>query len=211
MSNSDIFVSLAYALYVIAPGIRDELWLRTALFINSFGFAVWGLWIGSWPVVIANILFCLMSLRQMHRAYNERRPAQLCVDAATIGAPLFPAMGERDLELLWKAGEDLYAENVPIITLGEEVDKLYILLDGDINVCLPDGSSYETSRPTILGEISALSANRSNGATATVTANNARFRCWDQQTLEYLQENRPTMVGPFLKGLSAQMAERVIS
>ncbi len=209
MSNPDIFVSLAYTLYVLAPALRDELWLRTALFFNSVGFAAWGLMIGSWPVVVANVLFALISLRQMRRAFDDRRQIVLPEDAALYGAALFPTMLDQDLDRFWKLGQSAGIDNDTLTNLGEPATYLYAVLEGHVTVLLADGTALEQSGPSIIGEISSLAA-ASGAATATVIAQDARVHKWLKSDLDELQHSHPSFTGPFLRGLSAQMAGRVV-
>ncbi len=208
VSNSDVFVSIVYTLYVVAPAIRDELWLRTALFFNSFGFALWGFWIGSWPVVVANAMFCVISLRQMIRAYEERRPVELPEDAAVYGTTFFPDMSRSDLKRFWQLGETLTLNHRELATLGEPSSHLYVVLEGATSVTRSDGSTIERPAPIVVGEISTLSAD-DRDASATVVTRNARVQAWDKADLSALQESHPSFTGPFLKGLARQMAGRV--
>ncbi len=211
VSNSDMFVSVAYVLYVLAPALKQEFWLRAALLVNSLGFAIWGLWIGSWPVVVANTLFCLISLRQLRRAYLERQPVHLSVDAATAGALVFPSMADRDLDQLWNEGYEITTESMQIATRGELLDNLYLLLDGEVKVELSTGEVIIRPAPAVIGEVSAIALDGTRaGATATVTAIDARLKVWDRATIVALQHDRPTMSAPFLRGLSAQMATRLM-
>lgn len=209
MTNPDIFVSVVYVFYVVAPAIRDELWLRLALFINSFGFAAWGLWIGSWPVVVANAMFCVISLRQMHRAWDERRPADLDEETATIGAMLFPKMTGRDLEILWNAGHRFDAASAELTKLGEDVESLYVVMDGDVHVELANGTQLHRSAPMVVGEVTTLSPHLTR-ATASVDVSNATVWKWAKTDLDELLKQRPTMTSPFLQGLSTQMADRIM-
>lgn len=209
MINSDVFVSVVYVFYVIAPAIRDELWLRLALFINSFGFAAWGLWIGSWPVVVANAMFCVISLRQMHRAWDERRPADLDEATASIGTALFPEMTGRDLEVLWSAGAEFTAASAELTRLGEDVNSLYVVMDGDVHIELADGTRLVRSAPMVVGEVTTLSPHLTR-ATATVEVTNATVWKWAKTDLDEMLEKRPTMTSAFLQGLSTQMADRIM-
>jgi len=202
MSNSDIFVSLAYVLYVVAPAIRDELWLRTALFFNSFGFAIWGLWIGSWPVVIANAMFCLMSLRQMHRAWQERRPADLPDNVRAIGEAIFPDMHQRDLEALWALGTETQIECEQLSTIGESLDELFVIMDGHVEVALADGTSLVRHAPTVVGEVTMLNQD--------IRAMSARvWRC-EKSVIDDFRTGRERFAAPFISGLSTEMASRVM-
>jgi len=209
MSNPDIFVSVAYLLYVVAPAIRDELWLRSTLFVNSFGFAIWGLWIGSWPVVVANVLFCLMSLRQMHRAWQERRPADLSENVRQVGEAIFPEMHPRDLEALWALGAEAQIECEQLSTIGESLDELFVIMEGHVEVDLGDGSSVVHHAPTIVGEVTMLNQNIV-GATATTRAMSARvWRC-EKAVIDEFRAGRDRFAAPFISGLSTTMASRVM-
>lgn len=209
MSNTDIFVSAVYVFYVMSPALRDEFLLRSALFVTSLGFATWGLWMGSWPVVIANTLFCLLSLRQMYRAYQERRPVELSVDAATAGALVFPSMSDRDLQALWAGGHDYTAPEVNLTTRGERLDHLFLVLEGELLIELASGETIVRPAPAVIGEISTVSFAEDRAANATVMAKNARMRVWEKADIVALQQERPSMAAPFLRGLSAQMATRL--
>jgi len=209
MSNSDLFVSAAYVLYVVAPAIRDELWLRVALFFNSFGFAIWGLWIGSWPVVVANVLFCFMSLRQMHRAWLERRPADLPGDVLALGEALFPGMHARDLEALWDLGAEYVVGFEELTRLGDANEELFIVMDGSVEVELADGLRVTRTAPTVVGEVTLLNPDIA-GATATVHTLGARlWRCPKAAVIGY-QTDQPRFAAAFIGGLSTEMASRVL-
>ncbi len=206
MSNPDIFISLAYTLYVIAPAIRDELWLRAALLVNSFAFVVWGLWIDTSPVVVANALFGLVSLRQLHRAWQERRPVHLSEDAEAIYISLFDRMGRREFAQLWQIGHESANPGV-ITTLGEPVRELWVVIEGTANVELISGQRLERSGPTLIGEVTALSGRAA--ATATVTIDHGRLRYWSRSDLDALFAAKPNVEAHMLRGLSKLLAARM--
>lgn len=210
MSNADILVCFVYVVYIAAPSIRQEFWLRLALFTTSVGFAVWGALLESWPVIAANVLFCLMSLRQIHRAYIEMQPVTLSDGASQFGVELFPAMLDRDLQRLWESGKELHVEQEELLSLGVPSDFIYAVLGGTLTTVLATGLEIETSLPTIIGEVSTLSESTSGAASATVTAFDARVLQWSKSDIEDLQKVHPSMSAPFLKGLASQMAARLV-
>lgn len=210
MSNPDIFVSLAYALYVIAPGLRDELWLRALLLANSIAFAIWGLWIQTTPVVVANLLFALVSLRQLHRVWNDRRPVNLTDDAEAVYGAVFERMGRREFAQLWANGVDAIDPGV-LTVLGEPLDELWVVLEGTAEVVLISGERVQRPAPTVIGEITALSGRETARATATVVVDKGRARRWARSELDVLFASSPNVEAQMLRGLSETLAARMIA
>ncbi len=206
MSGPDIFVSLAYALYVAAPAIRDELWLRVTLFANSVAFAIWGLWIQTSPVIVANVLFALVSLRQIIRVWRERRPVELDPDAEQVFTEVFHRMGRREFAQLWESGREVANPGV-VTRIGEPVTELWVLLEGAAEVTLASGERLTRPAPSVIGEVSALSD--TSLATATVVIQNGRLRRWHRHELNTLFEAEPEVEAQTLRGLSRTLANRM--
>ncbi len=210
MSNPDIFVSLAYALYVVAPAIRDELWLRATLLANSIAFAIWGLWIETTPVVVANALFALMSLRQLYRVWSERRPVYLSDEAEIVHDAVFERMGRREFARLWMSGHDV-VDPGSLTTLGSPVAELWVVVEGTAEVFLASGERVHRPAPTLIGEITALSESDGAHATASVVVDRGRVRRWARSDLNELFAAHPDVEAQMLRGLSATLAARMIA
>lgn len=210
MSSPDIFVSLAYALYVIAPGIRDELWLRATLLANSIAFAIWGLWIDTTPVVVANALFSLMSLRQLHRVWSERRPVHLSDEAESVHSEVFDRMDRRAFARLWDRGEEVINPG-SMTTLGMPVNALWVVVEGTAEVALASGERLHRAAPALIGEITALSGSAGATATANVSLDEGRVRCWSRSDLDDLFASSPEVEAQMLRGLSETLAARMIA
>ncbi len=209
MSYPDIFVSVAYALYVLAPAIRDELWLRATLLANSIAFAIWGLWIETTPVVVANMLFSLVSLRQLHRVWSERRPVRLSPDAEQVHQTLFARMGRREFADLWDDGSEV-VDPGPLTTIGEPLDAFFVVVEGDAEVELVAGQQLRRPAPTLIGEITTLSGRTTAAATASVAVPQGRVWRWTRNDLDDLFADRPEVEAQMLRGLSEVLAARMV-
>ncbi|MBT8200318.1 MAG: popeye domain-containing protein, partial [Acidimicrobiia bacterium] len=73
MRAIDLYLNLAYVAYVIAPAIKNELWLRVLLALNAVAFSIWGTLIGNMSVVFWNGLFTVISVFAIVRLLRERR------------------------------------------------------------------------------------------------------------------------------------------
>lgn len=93
-----------YAVYVVAPLLKNELWLRILLTVTAAGFVVWGSMIDNGSVIFWNSLFAAISIFAIVRLIHERRSIELNEELAKIKSHLLPTVSNRDFLTFWGLG-----------------------------------------------------------------------------------------------------------
>ena len=206
MAGSDIHLAIVYALYVGAPAIRDEIRFRVLLGVVSVGFIVWGLWIGNVVTVLFNVLFAATSAWTVRRLLIERRPASLDHDQRLIYDTFFAGMAPAKFLQLWNLGHsDLV--NGAIITEGETVHEVMVLVDGEVTA--PSlGLTLGRDKPIFLGEMSLVTGNPAS--TTIVARDTARVHRWRQDDLRRLESDKPELSHALMGGIARDLVGKVL-
>lgn len=207
MDGPDILLAVVYFVYVVSPLISDELWLRITLLMTSIGFVAWGIAIDSPITVGANVLFVAMSLVQIVKQVRERMPIDLEARQKLVHEHLFPSMTAREFLLFWHLGHEVITDG-PIITAGEMVPKISVLVEGEFRVDTTTGP-VALHAPVLVGEMSYVRGEDVAASASVATVGTATLRQWDKATLRSMRETHPKLTVPFLRDLGAGLAEKV--
>ncbi len=207
LDGDDVVLNFTYFLYVVAPLVKDELWLRVLLMCSSCGFALWAVLIENNYTLVWNLLFLLVSLRSIYRIVTERRPHVLSEAQERVRSRLFPEMSGRDFQKFWDLGEDHHAVGEQLTVLGEPVNDFWVFVDGEIYVDLSHGRVNLKPVDTI-GGVSYIMGEQEL-ATASVFAVNAHLRVWGKVRLRALAHTHPELNAPFLSGLGRGLANKM--
>ncbi|MDO8494728.1 MAG: cyclic nucleotide-binding domain-containing protein [Deltaproteobacteria bacterium] len=111
-----------------------------------------------------------------HLSWREQNPEQNTVRAME-SLPIFEGVSKKDLEALANAGEmQLFKPESSIIQEGLEDNKVYLILDGAVDICRGDGKVIAKKEAGLLGEGALLG----EGRNATVVATKpTRVLVWD--------------------------------
>lgn len=206
MSGTDWFLNLIYVVYVAAPILKDELWLRVLLVLNAIGFVVWGSLIDNRSVMFWNALFAVISVLAIIRLLRERRTIDLHDDLAEVKAHLLPSISNREFLTFWGLGTAKEFDQ-PLTIEGDEVSELMLILEGEAVVARHGNEIARVSSMDYVGEMSFVSGEL---ASATVTpVGTIRVHSWSRSDLDMLKDLEPKVVEPLLTGINRDLAEKV--
>ncbi len=207
MKPIDWFLNFTYVAYVVAPAIKNELWLRTLLMINAIGFATWGFLIGNGSVVFWNVVFAGMSAFGIIRLLRDRRVVPLPAELAAIRDHLFPGVGNKDFLLFWSLGQSADRFEGCLTTQGDEVDRLHLLIEGSAKVVANDAQVAELGAHQFVGEMAFVSGQPAS-ATVTVTEP-SKVHSWAFSDLENLHTLEPQLAEPLLGCVNRDLAQKL--
>jgi len=208
LSGTNIFLTVVYIIYVAAPLVRDELWLRIVLTVASVCFVIWGVLTGEEIVIIANGLFALLSLRQVYRLMKERRPIGLTDEQSIAHQALFPTMTARQFVLFWHLGEGFSNDDGVLIRKGAQVEHVSAIVTGEVAVKLESGDRL-IDAPTLLGEMSFVRGHDAPASADVRAIGLVTGRRWKKSTLYSLKDSHPNLTEPFLRSLGADLAAKI--
>ncbi|NNF65719.1 MAG: cyclic nucleotide-binding domain-containing protein [Acidimicrobiia bacterium] len=207
MQPIDWFLNLTYVAYVVAPAIKNELWLRVLLMINALGFATWGLLIGNLSVVFWNVVFAGISAYGIVRLLRERREVPLPEGLAAIRDHLFKGVSNRNFLLFWSLGESADMADGKLTTHGEPVDRLHLLIDGGARVIADGVEVAELGPHQFVGEMAFVSG---ECASATVAIDRpCTVHSWAFSDLETLHTLEPQLSLPLLSSINRDLANKL--
>lgn len=205
MAASDIHLAIVYALYVMAPAVRDELRFRIVLGVVSLGFIVWGIWIGNAVTVLFNVLFAGTSSWTVRKLWLERRPTILDADQRLVYDAFFAGLSPAKFVQLWEMGHtDLV--NGPLIDEGRVVRDVLVLLDGEVTA--PSLGRTFVDAPMFLGEMSLVTGK--TASTTIVAHDTARVHRWKQADLRRLESDRPELSHALMGGIARDLVGKVL-
>jgi len=206
MSGADWLLNGVYAVYVVAPLLKNELWLRVLLGVAAAGFVVWGVLINNGSVIVWNSLFGAISIFAIVRLIHERRSIELNDELARIKSHLLPTVSNRDFLTFWGLGTVRDTE-APLTTEGSQVEELMLILDGEASVKSADREIARLGEMDIVGEMSFVTG---EAASATVVpVGSVRVHCWSRSELDMLGDLQPRLVEPLLTGINRDMATKM--
>lgn len=187
----DIFVHTANVLYLASYSVRDILWLRV-LTVVAGATLIPFYYLQPEPLMVPiywNCLFLAVNLYQIYLLLLERRPVQLSEEEQRLYKMAFRSLTPREfVKLLSLASWKKASAGQTIITPGQALDELSVLVDGTAAVDVEGEEIAELAAGRFMGEMSYLTGDIPNAAVVAKT--DSRYVSWKQDALREFLENK---------------------
>ena len=198
----------AYLVYAASALFKDMLRLRVALLIATVLYIVYGAIAPNLSILLWNIPVGLVHTYAVWQLLLAHRGVQLDDEAVAVHTLLFPSLDRVAFNALWQCSHSRIAEDGEIlISQGEPVDELSLIMDGEVDVLVDDKALVRLGHVRLIGEISSL---RGTTATATVTAlGTPRLRVWNKDALQACTDRFPDVDVALLKVMAHEVARKI--
>ncbi len=173
MLGLDALVSVANVVYLFSYSVRDILWLRILTVVGATLLMPYYYLQPTplWAAMGWNVVFVAINLYWITRLFLERRPVPFTDEERRLYELALRNMNERDAFKLLRMGtRSSYAATTTLLTQGEPVETLSLIVDGEVSVEM-DGSCVDTlGEGRFLGGIAFLSKGMPFTTPVTVTA-----------------------------------------
>ncbi len=170
MLGLDALVSVANVVYLFSYSVRDILWLRILTVVGAtLLMPYYYLQIAPlWAPIGWNLVFIAINIFWITKLLLDRRPVPFSDDERRLYQLAFRNMDEQDAFKLFRMGVwSSHPVGTSLLTEGEPVDRLSLIVDGEVSVEM-DGKRVDTlGEGRFLGAIAFL--NRDTHFTAPVT------------------------------------------
>lgn len=201
-------LNLAYLVYFASGLFKDILRLRIVWMLATILFMTHGVIASLWPAVWWNIPVLLLHIWMIWSLLAERRDIDLTDEAEAIRTLIFPGLSRVAFNILWHAGEERIVTDEVLITKGEPVQELSLIIDGEVAVAVSNVFSVRLSEYRLIGELSSFTE---GPGSATVTAlGDVRLRAWDKETLHACGKKHPEIQVAMLQAMGHEAARKVI-
>ncbi len=200
-------LNLAYLVYAVSGLFRDMLRLRLTLLGATALFIIYGVVAEIWSVFWWNLPVATVHAWGIWMLLKQRRAVNLNAEAEAVRTLLYPDLDRVSFNQMWHASDEHTVSNKVLITKGEPVDELFLILDGDVDVAVRDDLVVRLGRLRIVGEMSSVTG---GNATATVTANdNVRIRTWNKEKFARLLEDHPEIERAHLRAIGHELTRKL--
>lgn len=201
---------LANALALLSYAVRDILWLRLiavlsgATLLASFFMQP----APPRPAIAWNVVFLAINLVRIHLLVRERRPIPLAADEQHLANLVFRTLRPRELVRLLRVGTFVdHAAGERIVTRGEPLDSLLLVVRGTARVELVDRDAIEISDGTFVGELGFLTGKPPGADVAAVTA--LRVLRWQIAPLHAFLGDHPELRATMQQVLGSDLAAKL--
>ncbi|MDC0034853.1 cyclic nucleotide-binding domain-containing protein [Chloroflexi bacterium] len=206
-----LLANLGFAIALIALLFRDILWLRVISVLGTlliFPMYIFSDEIG-WTSISWNFAGVVINSVQIVILILLRRPLLLKGVERQIHISLFYAITTRTFDKIFKLAKlQEYAINTELIHIGDPILNLYLVINGNVEVILHDGTTRIVSSNTFLGE-QAFITGETASATVRILSDKATLLKWDNQTLQDFLDKDVALSNTFDLILTSDIIEKL--
>lgn len=202
---------VANLLYLASYAVRDILWLRLITCVANL--ALLGMFaLAPTPPLDAiawQAVFLIINVTRLVQLLHERRPVRLDADGLRL-ARRFPSLRPREVARLQAAATIVrHVDGDRVITCGQPLDHLAVILDGAARVEVEGAEVARVGRGGFLGELSYLCGRPPRAD--VIAADALRLARWPTATLRALAADSDELAAALQLGLGADVAEKLRS
>ena len=199
--------NIAYALMLVALGVRNILWLRIILVSAQITFIVYGITAPNLTILIWNSIFLTINAVQSIILIKRRRPIDLPAEIEDLHENKFSDMSKRDFLYFWQIGKIVDFNNRIIIRDGEHQNRLLLILKGEARVLKKKKEIAVLSRGDFIAEMSFLTQKPAFADVKTDT----HLSCieWEKENLGNLEKLNPALWSKLQRTLSKDLITKV--
>ena len=206
---------IGYALFVACFFCRDMLYLRLLAvvgqialipyYIDPSGQFDWGPSVG---IVCTALLVCV-NLYYICVLLAERRPVRLTPVEQSMYDAVFSSLSLRAYRNLFRLGHITRPEDGELlIRRGSNIDNLYLVIDGEVEVGLDTGAIKGLTKGSFIGELSFITG-QTTSADVRVKGPQTTLLNWEKERLVEWLDNDPVLSNAFDLIISTDIAGKL--
>ena len=181
-----ILLNVGYFSYFVCYMSKDILWLRVFVIVGALCSLPYYYYLQDkpiWNVIGWASLYISINLVQLLFLYLQRRPIKLTEIEQGLYDLVFDSLPPRTFRNVFKLGsfEEL-EQNTLLIKSDEYIDKLYLIVEGEAQVTLPNGSTRMIRKGGFIGEQSFITHNVTS-ADVRISTEKTLLLTWETATL----------------------------
>ncbi len=181
---------ISYFIFAFGTGFRNIIYLRTSLIIASVLQIIYTIYslddIFKTPIVWS-IAIIVINLFQVAYILYHKRFMNLSHDEKNVLNMMGGRMDIMNFKKLMKAGNwATCTENQKILVENEATEKLFYLVDGEVEVIMNDNQVATIKKGNFLGEMSFLSGELPSASVSSITP--AKILSWEKSKLIMLMD-----------------------
>jgi len=199
MAIGIILYHVGALLFLTSYLCKDILWLRILTVTSLFSLILYYYLRDNplWPAVAWGSLYIIVNLSQLWVLYLSRKPVRFSELQEEIYHLVFGSLPRRFFHSMFQLGSvEQVEKGTLLIKRGQPLNRLYLVIDGEAEVLLPNGDTRTISKGGFIGEQSFITGNTTS-ADVHIGTDNIVLLTWSRETLSALLNKDPVLSNAF--------------
>lgn len=210
VADGKLVGNLSYILLIASMAMRDIFWLRfLAILAGLAGAAYASIWMNNPVGTFWELLFTAVNVLQWLWLLYERRNQHLSPEQLKIKEEVFPLLSLGDFrKLLGSAEEMVFLLGDELLTEGQEVPYVFLVLEGEAAVVVDDREISRCSGRDFIGEIGFLNQLPASASVRAVST----MKClvFDAKLMRRMMERSTEFERGFSVALNSNLAAKLL-
>ena len=205
--SGEFFYSIAAIFSLSAYLLSNILWLRIFLVLASFVYIFSGIQLGVTSMVGWNTAYLVINLYHVVMLFLDKSTITLPEETKEIYHQYFSMMSTREFKKTITVNHFKTVKGEKLIGEGEVTDKLFILLEGTVDVVKSGKKIARLNAGDFVGEMSFMS---NNTASADVIATKeVKYAYWTHKDLDKLSKQNQNTYNKFISVISCDLVRKL--
>ncbi|MBL8006883.1 MAG: cyclic nucleotide-binding domain-containing protein [Ignavibacteria bacterium] len=204
---------LSYAIFAFGTGFRNVIYLRTSLIVASvlqIFYTIYSLNDIFKTPIVWSVAIIVINLFQVAYILYYKKYMNLSHDERNVLNMMGGKMDILNFKKFMNAGNwDTYNINEKIISENETIEKLYYLVEGEVDVKIKGNQIATIKKGNFLGEMSFLSGELPSATVTSITK--ARILSWDRRKLRMMMDRNDEFRHEIYSIFSNDLIEKIIN
>ena len=199
MAIGIILFHVGSLLFLASYLCKDILWLRVLTVTSLFSLIAFYYLRDNpmWPAVVWGWLYIIVNLAQLWMLYLSRKPVRFSELEEEIYHLVFGSLPRRFFHSMFQLGSmEQVEKGTLLIKRNQNLDKLYLVIEGEAEVLLLNGDTRTISKGGFIGEQSFITGNTTS-ADVHIGTDNTVLLTWSQETLSAFLDKDPVLSNAF--------------
>ncbi len=205
--SGEYFYSIAALFSLSAYVLSNILWLRVFLVLAAIVYIISGINLGIAQMVGWNLAYLVINLFHIALLLLDKSTIALPDETKTIYPRFFSTMSTREFKKLITINQFQTVKGERLIAEGDVTDRLFILLEGKVNIVKSGEVITSLDSGDLIGEMSFMSKNPASAdaiATEVVT-----YAYWTHEDLEKLSQKNCAVYNKFISIIGCDLVRKL--
>jgi hypothetical protein len=205
--SGEYFYSIAALFSLSAYVLSNILWLRIFLVLAAIVYIISGVNLGITSMVGWNSAYLVINLFHVGLLLLDKSTITLPEETKEIYHQFFSAMSTREFKKLITINQFQTVKGERLIAEGEGTDRLFILLEGKVNIVKSGKTIASLNSGDLVGEMSFMS--KDPASADVVAAEVVKYAYWTHDDLEKLCQKNCAVYNKFISIIGCDLVRKL--
>lgn len=205
--SGEYFYSIAALFSLSAYVLSNMLWLRVFLVLAAIVYIISGVNLGITQMVGWNSAYLVINLFHIALLLLDKSTIALPEETKKIYPKFFSAMSTREFKKLITTNQFQTVKGERLIGEGEITDKLFILLDGKVDIVKSGEIITSLNSGDLIGEMSFMS--KDPASANAIAAEVVTYAYWTHEDLEKLNQKNCAVYNKFISIIGCDLVRKL--